>query len=82
MAEADAILCSHVPVPIAAAGGVKSIPTLSPIDATVVGIAPAQSGAGYWPAQSNGGSFLFGDAPNLGNLASLPLNAPVVNEGD
>jgi hypothetical protein len=48
----------------------------------VVGIAPTQSSHGYWLATSNGGSLYYGDAPNLGNVSGLHLNAPMVNEGD
>ena len=42
-----------------------------PVDAAEVGIASALSGAGYWPAQTNGRSFHVGDAPNPGTLTSL-----------
>lgn len=47
-----------------------------------LGIASAHSGGGHWLSQTKGRSFHSGDAPGPGTLTSLPLNAPVVNEGD
>jgi hypothetical protein len=48
----------------------------------VGGIAPTQTGLGYWLAARNGGSLFFGDAADLGNAAGLHLNAPIANEGN
>lgn len=36
----------------------------------MVGIAPGQSGNGYWLAASDGGIFAFGDAPFRGSTRS------------
>ncbi len=39
---------------------------------------PQRAGDGYWLVASDGGIFAFGDAPFLGSLGALHLNAPIV----
>ena len=48
------------------------------LNGPVVGIASTPDGAGYWLQGSDGGIFTFGDAPFLGSMGGLPLNAPMV----
>ncbi len=43
-----------------------------------MGIAPTDSGNGYWLVLNDGGVDNYGDAPVAGSLGGNPLNAPVV----
>ena len=42
------------------------------------GSPPRSTARGYWLQGSDGGIFTFGDAPFLGSMGGLPLNAPMV----
>ena len=48
------------------------------LDAPVVGMAAAPTGAGYWLVASDGGIFAFGSARFLGSMGGRPLVKPVV----
>jgi hypothetical protein len=48
------------------------------LNAPVVGMATSPDGAGYWLQGADGGIFTFGDAPFLGSMGGLRLNAPMV----
>ncbi|MFZ4584614.1 MAG: hypothetical protein ACOYNI_05230 [Acidimicrobiia bacterium] len=47
--------------------------------AAVVDVIATDSGKGYWLVSADGGVFTFGDAPFLGSLGDLPLQAPVID---
>ena len=44
----------------------------------VVGMWSTSNGQGYWESASDGGIFNFGNAPFLGSMGGMKLNAPVV----
>jgi hypothetical protein len=48
-----------------------------PLNAPIVGMAPAPNGAGYWMVASDGGIFNFGSAGFYGSMGGKPLNAPI-----
>ncbi len=48
------------------------------LNAPVVGIAAAPTGAGYWEVAADGGVFAFGTAAFEGSMGGTHLNAPVV----
>ncbi len=48
------------------------------LNSAVVGITATHDGGGYWLQGSDGGIFSFGDAPFLGSLGGVRLNAPMV----
>ena len=45
----------------------------------IVGIAPRQSGNGYWMVARDGGIFVFGDATFHGSTGSIHLNQPITS---
>lgn len=48
------------------------------LNAPIVGLAAAPSGAGYWLVASDGGVFTFGNAEFWGSTGGLKLNSPIV----
>jgi hypothetical protein len=48
------------------------------LNAPVVGMSTTIDGNGYWLQGADGGIFTFGDAPFLGSMGGLHLNAPMV----
>jgi hypothetical protein len=50
----------------------------TPLNSPVIGVTATPDGGGYWLQGKDGGIFSFGDAPFLGSMGGLPLNAPMV----
>src|SRR5260370_1023993 len=44
----------------------------------VVGMSSTRTGAGYWVVTNRGRVVAFGDAPFLGDVSGLHLNAPMI----
>ena len=52
-------------------------PAVAPV-ASFVGIAPTNTGEGYWVVAQDGGVFAFGDATFYGSAGGTALNQPIV----
>ena len=56
-------------------------PTFSPVGRgeTVTSLSATPTGRGYWLFTTRGRVLPFGDAPHFGDMASIPLNGPVLD---